>query len=122
MQDKLAIGKLKEVVMRSNAPEASPVRAVGVPQHLRPKLVPIARRVFWWGEPEEWLDDSIRFGAQVMTYGDWEDTCTTLAILGDSLFRKVLNAAPPGVFDIKSWTYWHLHYQQQVPPLPTRTL
>ena len=95
---------------------------LGVPVEARPLLLPIARRVFWWSEPEEWLDDDIRFGAQVMTYGNWEDTCTVWKILGDGLFRKVLESAPSGVFDIKSWTYWHVRYGLSVPPLPNRKI
>ena len=93
-----------------------------VPQHLRPQLAPVARRVFWWGNPEDWLKDAIRFAAQVMTYGDWTDTCATLKLLGDPVFRQVLENAPPGVFDLKSWTYWHQYYQLGVPALPTRRI
>lgn len=91
-----------------------------VPSQFRPKLIPVARRVFWWGEPEAWMEDCIRFVAQVMTFGDWDDTELTLKLLGDGLFRQVLATPPPGVFDIKSWTYWHRRYQRPVPPLPTR--
>jgi hypothetical protein len=98
-----------------NAPE-------GVPEELRPSLIPIARRVFWWGEPEAWLNDINRFAAQVMTYGDWNDTMKTLDLLGDSVFLQTLKAAPPGVFDIKSWTYWHVRYGLEVPALPSRRL
>lgn len=52
--------------------------------HLRDQLRPVAQRVFWWGSPEEWLDDAVRFAAQVMTYGDWEDTQLTRRLLGDN--------------------------------------
>jgi len=74
------------------------------------------------GNPEDWLKDAIRFAAQVMTYGDWTDTCATLKLLGDPVFRQVLENAPPGVFDLKSWTYWHQYYQLGVPALPTRRI
>ncbi len=93
---------------------------MAVPEHLQLQLAPVAARVFWWGRPEEWLDDAIRFVAQVMTYGDWSDTCTTLQLLGDPLFQEVLAHAPPGVFDPKSWSFWHHYYQLGVPPLPSR--
>jgi len=93
-----------------------------VPQHLRAQLLPLARKVFWWGTPEEWLDDTVRFTAQVMTFGDLNDLRITLELLGDSAFRAVLANPPPGVFDIKSWNFWHLRYQLEVPPLPTRKL
>jgi hypothetical protein len=94
----------------------------GVPDHLRSALAPISKRVFWWGTPEEWLDDVIRFTAQVMTFGDFEDIALTIRLLGDSVFRQVLQNPPPGVFDIKSWTFWHFHYHMPVPPLPVRKL
>lgn len=93
-----------------------------VPKHLRAELVPVARRVFWWGTPEEWLDDAARFVAQVMSYGDWDDTMLALRLLGDSMFRLVLRDPPPGVFDLKSWVYWHRRYGLDVPPLPRRKL
>ena len=93
-----------------------------LPDHLRAALVPVAKRVFWWGKPDEWLDDAVRFAAQVMTYGDWDDTAFTLRLLGESLFRETLQTPPPGVFDMKSWTYWHHHFKLKVPPLPTRRL
>jgi hypothetical protein len=53
---------------------------LSIPPHLRNELLPVARKVFWWGEPNEWLDDVVRFAAQVMTYGDLEDICTTLRL------------------------------------------
>ena len=94
----------------------------GVPDHTRTALLPIARHVFWWGNAEEWLNDAIRFTAQVMTFGDWDDTTVVWRLLGDSMFRQVLQSPPPGVFDIKSWTYWHRRYHLEVPPLPERKL
>jgi hypothetical protein len=83
-------------------------------------LLPIARRVFWWDEPTTWLDNIPRFAAQVMIYGDWNDTVLTRQLLGDTTFKEVLKNPPTGVFDLKSWTYWHRHYNLPVPPLPKR--
>ena len=93
-----------------------------VPESARELLLPVAQRVFWWGQAEQWLDDAGRFAAQVMTYGDWDDTSLTLRLLGDAVFQAVLKDPPPGVFDAKSWTYWHCHYGLDVPPLPARKL
>src|SRR5260370_40939323 len=105
--------------MRSVAEEGRHPR---VPQGVRNELIPVAKRVFWWGEPEEWLDDTIRFVAQVMTYGDWNDVRTTLRLLGETAFQQALANPPPGVFDVKSSTFWHLRYHRQMPPLPRRKL
>lgn len=93
-----------------------------VPESLQSSLLPVARHVFWWGEPEAWLNDTNRFVAQVMTYGDWNDTVLTLKLLGDSAFKKTLKNAPAGVFDPKSWAFWHRHYHWETPALPTRKL
>jgi hypothetical protein len=93
-----------------------------VPPSARGALRAVARKVFWWGEPDLWLDDIVRFVAQVMTFGDLDDIRTTLRLLGDGAFLAVLDSPPAGVFDIKSWTFWHLRYHRAVPPLPRRAL
>ena len=98
-----------------------PERSVSrLPDQIRTLLLPVARRVFWWGNPEEWLDEPKRFVAQVMSFGDWEDTALVAKLLGDSIFQKVLTDPPPGVFDIKSWSYWHHRFHLTVPALPSR--
>jgi hypothetical protein len=96
--------------------------SIRIPDRLRPSLVPVAQRVFWWGNPEEWLNYPTRFVAQVMTFGDWDDTGLVWKLLGESVFLQVLVDPPPGVFDIKSWSYWHHRFQLPVPPLPCRKL
>jgi len=83
----------------------------------------IARRLFWWKSAQEALADPTRFAAQVMTYGNWEDVQDSLRILGEPLFRETLKQPPSGVFDARSWNYWHIKFQMlPVPPLPTRKL
>lgn len=99
-----------------------PGAAPRIPDGMRPALVGVAKRVFWWGTPDDWLDDPIRFAAQVMTYGDWDDTALVFKLLGDSIFQQVLADPPAGVFDPKSWHYWHRRYSLDVPPLPHRRL
>ena len=86
-------------------------------------LLTVARRVFWWLTPKQALSDRIRFVAQVMTYGTWEDVQRTMQALGEDLFEQTLLRPPPGVFDERSWIYWHLRLGiLPVPPLPTRKL
>ena len=84
-------------------------------------LMALARRLFWWKQPEDVLADLNRFLAQVMTYGTWEDILEARRHFDEKAFREALQHAPPGVFDARSWTYWHhalrLH---PVPPLPVR--
>jgi len=93
-----------------------------LPPVVQAALLPVAMRVFWWGNPEAWLNDPSRFAAQVMTYGDWNDTVLTLKLLGESVFKAVLQNPPAGVFDVKSWLYWHRYFHMEAMPLPTRRL
>ena len=82
----------------------------------------IARKLFWWQSPAESLDDRIRFVCQVMTLGSWRDVLAVREQFGDELFQKALRRAPAGIFDARSWNYWHLVFNMTpVPPLPTRT-
>jgi hypothetical protein len=85
-------------------------------------LEKIARKLFWWKSPEAALDSPRRFLAQVMTLGGWDDVKAVERIFGKEAFRKVLDDAPPGVFDARSWHYWHAVFHLPVPPLPSRRL
>ncbi|HEX3126387.1 MAG TPA: hypothetical protein VH394_03585 [Thermoanaerobaculia bacterium] len=86
-------------------------------------LEQVAKRLFWWKPPAEALEDERRFLAQVMTYGTIEDLSATLRHFPRSALREVLEDAPPGVFDIRSWHYWHLVFGiSPVPELPKRRL
>lgn len=97
-------------------PEKAKIPALSGPARIA--LKPTAQRVFWWGEVENWLNDPVRFAAQVMTWGDWQDTRLALLWLGDSVFRQALQTPPTGVFDVKSWHFWHNYYHLETPPFP----
>ena len=82
----------------------------------------IARRVFWWQRGNDPLDTPIRFAAQVMTFGKWDDVLSARRELGDETFRQALSEPPSGVFDARSWHYWHKVFNiTPIPPLPRRT-
>ena len=83
----------------------------------------VAARLIWWQPPEVSLTQPKRLIAQVMALGAWADVRTARDIFGEGAFRDVLQEAPPGLFDLRSWFYWHhaLHLLP-VPPLPRRTL
>jgi hypothetical protein len=86
-------------------------------------LLAIARRLIWWLPPEEALDFPDRFLAQVMTLGTWDDVRHLWGRLGRERFRQVLINPPPGVFDQRSWHYWHHVFRiHPVPPLPQRQI
>lgn len=83
----------------------------------------VARRLIWWKSPEESLKDPNRFLAQVMTFGTVEDLAVARRDFPEAAFRGVLATPPPGVFDPRSWRYWHIVFGiAPVPELPRRRL
>lgn len=45
------------------------------------------------------------------------------ALVSDDAFRHALRAAPAGVLDARSWTFWHLVLFGALPPaMPARPL
>lgn len=85
-------------------------------------LEEVAKRLFWWKPPAEALADSNRFLAQVMTYGTIEDLAVVNRHFPESAFREVLANPPAGVFDPRSWSYWHLRFDLAARELPRRKL
>jgi len=77
--------------------------------------------MIWWEAPEEALKRSARFIMQVMTRGRWEDVLFVQGVYGKEAFRDALVHAEQGIFDMKSWTYWHTVFGLPVGPLPKRT-
>ncbi len=91
------------------------------PLPVTPEMLHVACRVVWFKAPEEALADPVHFLAHVMTYGTVEDLQALAGIIGEEEFNEVLDHAPPGVFDRRSWAYWHLICgRQPTPPLPQR--
>jgi hypothetical protein len=88
-----------------------------------PELLRVARRVIWFEEPEEALADPVQSLAHVMVFGAIEDLKALRGIVGKDEYREVLERAPPGIFDARSWVYWNLVCgKQPTPPMPTRSL
>ncbi len=85
-------------------------------------LTSIAARLMWWLEPEAALARRARFVMQVMTLGTWEDVQAVRSAFGWEAFREALDQAEPGVFDARSWAYWHAVFKRAAPPLPPRVL
>ncbi len=83
-------------------------------------LEQVAKRLFWWKPPSEALADPHRFIAQVMVYGTPEDLSAARLHFPESAFRRVLADPPSGLFDPRSWAYWHLVFGLVAPPEPPR--
>ena len=90
---------------------------------LRAELLRVAKRVVWFKPPEETLRDPVFFLNHVMTWGMIEDIRVARAHYDDDDFRNALRQAHPGVFDARSWAYWHVVLgMDPAPPLPERRL
>lgn len=88
---------------------------------MTPALLTVARRVVWFEEPARALAEPVQFLAHVMIFGTVEDLRALRGIVGKEDYREVLERAPPGIFDPRSWAYWHLVCgRQPAPPLPMR--
>jgi hypothetical protein len=87
-----------------------------------PELLRVAGRVIWFDEPERALADPVLFLAHVMVFGTVEDLTALRGIVDKHDYREVLEQAPPGIFDARSWAYWNLICgRSPPPPLPVRT-
>jgi hypothetical protein len=86
-----------------------------------PELQALARRVVWFKSPSEAIAMPVHFIAHVLTYGTHEDVSVLRRFVPDDELREALASAPAGVFDDRSWAYWHLMLgRYPPPPLPTR--
>jgi hypothetical protein len=86
-----------------------------------PELLRVAQRVIWFEAPEKALADPVRFLAHVMVFGTVEDLRALRGIVGKDEYREVLEHAPPGLFDLRSWAYWNLVCERRpAPPPPVR--
>lgn len=87
------------------------------------ELLNVAKRVVWFKEPEETLENPYHFLAYLMTYGFYEDVKVVRKYLSSKDFGEALEHAPPGVFDSRSWVYWNLMCKRHpAPPMPKRML
>lgn len=81
-------------------------------------LQEVAKRLLWWKSPEEAFSDPHRFLAQVMVFGTVEDILAAREHFPESAWRAVLLDPPTGLFDPRSWAYWHLVFHMEKPPEP----
>lgn len=83
-------------------------------------LSQVARRLIWWKEPEEALRDSPRLIAQIMVYGDLQDTQAMLRAFSRDELLQVLDSPPSGVFSERAWSFWHVYLHKESRQLPGR--
>ncbi|MEI8343226.1 MAG: hypothetical protein WCH43_17015, partial [Verrucomicrobiota bacterium] len=70
-------------------------------------LAAVARRVCWWEPADVTMENTPVFLCRVMALGTWEGICLAIDNYGREAFRQALQTAPPGLFDNRSWHYWH---------------
>jgi hypothetical protein len=88
-----------------------------------PELRKVAERVVWFQNADEALRYPYRFLAYLMTYGTLEEVLVARKYFSDEDFEAALQDPPPGIFDIRSWSYWNGVYgRHPIPPLPKRKL
>jgi DNA-binding MarR family transcriptional regulator len=97
------------------------LRAAMTSREAAERISDMAKRLIWWQRAEQTLRRPERLIAQAMAVGTSEDAERVEAIFGTEAMRRVLAAAPAGIFDPRRWDYWHLRFGYgRTPPLPTR--
>ncbi len=87
------------------------------------KTLAVARRTVWYRPPRETLARPAHFLAHLMTHGLSDDIMDMLELLGRNTFCEALRQAPPGIFDARSWNYWHIALgMAPAPPRPVHPL
>ncbi len=82
-----------------------------------------AERCVWFEPPEAAIRDYARLAAHILTFGAQDDVAALRAQTSEDDLRALLDAAPPGVFDARSWSYWNLMVgRYDPPPMPQRAL
>ena len=93
----------------------------GEPPSHSQELLGVARRVVWFKAPAVTLADDVFFLNYLMIYGTVEDLTVARQRYDDDDFRGALRNALPGIFDARSWAYWHAHLGMgPAPPRPVR--
>ena len=81
----------------------------------------LARKYVWWQPPAATLADRRLLLAQLMTLGTVEDVRWLLSVAARDDLRAVLRDPPVGIFNARSWSFWHLRLGfDAVPDLPRR--
>ena len=83
----------------------------------------MARKYVWWQPPDVTLKDRRLLLAQMMNLGSVADIRWLLSRVPTSELRRVLRDPPTGIFNGRSWNFWHLRLGlTPTPRLPARRL
>ena len=110
--------------------ESGPCTQPAAPEAMRKKglrddrhAAALARKYVWWQDPRLTLADPRLLIAQVMTLGTLDDVRWLIDQVPANELRQVLREPPIGIFNERSWRFWHLRLDcRPIPPLPARSL
>ena len=74
------------------------------------ELLAAAKRIFWFGTPEEALEFPKRFLTYAMTYASDEDIEILRKYFNDDDFMATMDEPAPGIFAPSSWAEWNRRY------------
>ena len=81
----------------------------------------MAGKYVWWQPPRQTLATPSLLVAQIMTLGVLEDVQWLLGRVSRAALRRILHDPPVGIFNERSWRFWHLQLGvAPIPPLPVR--
>jgi hypothetical protein len=94
-------------------------------QPSRELLVRLASKYIWWKTPTEAIETPERVIAQAMNIGSYDDLQALTTEVDDAYLRVVLSHAEIGVFNERSWSYWHYRLGltspgDEIPAMPSR--
>jgi hypothetical protein len=72
------------------------------------ELLAVAKRIFWFGTPQEALEFPLRFLTYAMTYASDEEIEILRKYFSDADFTAALDDPSPGIFDRNSWAKWNV--------------
>ena len=80
--------------------------------------VAMARKYIWWQSPDRTLAEPRLLLSQMMTLATVEDVRWLLSSASEDDLRAVLRDPPIGIFNGRSWSYWHRRLNgEPIPPL-----
>ena len=86
-------------------------------------LLNVAARAVWFKAPVDKQRDTVLFINNVKICWTPEAVTAMHRHFDDEQFRRILRNAYSGIFDARSWAYWHCaQWMNPTPPLPFRRL
>ena len=80
-----------------------------------------ARRCVWFEPPEVAVTDPAKLSAYIFTYGGVDDVRALREQYNEEDIKAVLDVAPSGIYDARSWAYWNLVVgRYATPSMPIR--